>query len=175
MRGWVAACVVVAAGLAVDLGAQERQHPFEVALLSPIQMRAETDAIQIFRFSLLYGRNLSVRGLDVGLVAHNTGGVSKGLQHAVVGLVDGDFVGWQNNVVSITRGEFNGLQTGAYNEIGHGESFQVGLFNRANQVSGLQLGLINYADDFYGVQVGLINIIASKDALGVLPLVNWKF
>ncbi|MEZ4416390.1 MAG: hypothetical protein R3E10_11650 [Gemmatimonadota bacterium] len=161
------------AGAPVASLAQEK--PFEFALYSPIQARSETDAIQVFRFSLLYGRNVSVKGLDVGLVARNTGGISKGLQYALVGIVDGDFVGWQNNGVSITRGRYTGLQTGVYTEIAEGEAMQVGFVNRARNVSGFQLGLINVADNLYGVQIGLLNVISSKDAFGVLPLVNWKF
>ncbi len=93
----------------------------------------------------------------------------------MVGIVEGDCIGWQNDGISITRGQFTGLQTGAYTEMGSGEAVQFGLFNRAHEGSGFQLGLINYADDYYGLQIGLINIIKSKDAFGVLPLVNWKF
>jgi len=173
VAGFLLVAMVLAAPSAVD--AQVAEKPFEFALYSPIQARAETDAIKVLRLSLIYGRNVSVKGLDVGLVARNTGGISKGLQYALVGIVDGDFVGWQNSGVSITRGSFTGLQTGLYSELGTGEALQAGVFNRATRVSGLQLGFINYADDLHGIQIGLINIIKSKDAFGVLPLVNWKF
>ncbi len=159
----------------VAVEAQSAGKPFEFALVSPIQARSESDEISVFRLSLIYGRNVSVRGLDVGLVARSTGGTSKGLQYALVGIVDGDFVGWQNNGVSITRGTYTGLQTGAYTEAARGEVVQFGLFNRARDVSGFQMGLINYADNLYGLQIGLINIISSKEAFGVLPLVNWRF
>lgn len=173
LLGLLALCAFLAAPS--DVHAQAADKPFEFALFTPIQVRDEADAVSVFRLSLLYGSNVSVKGLDIGLVARTTGGVSKGLQYAVVGINDGDFVGWQNNGVSITRGTFTGLQTGVYTEVGGGEALQAGLFNRAERVSGLQLGLINYADDLYGVQIGLVNIISSKEAFGVLPLVNWKF
>lgn len=173
MLGLLATCALI--GVPDDVQAQAADKPFEFALFTPIQVRGEADAINVLRFSLIYGSNVSVKGLDVGLVARTTGGVSKGLQYALVGINDGDFVGWQNSGVSITRGTFTGLQTGAYTEVGSGEALQAGLFNRARRVSGLQLGLINYADDLYGVQIGLVNIIRSKEAFGVLPIVNWKF
>ena len=162
-------------GAPTDLEAQSAEKPFEFSLFSPIQVRSQSDAIQILRLSLIYGRNLSVKGLDVGLVARSTGGVSKGLQYALVGIVDGDFVGWQNNGVSIARGEYTGLQTGVYTDAARGEVVQIGLFNRARDVSGFQLGFVNYADNLHGLQIGLLNVISSKEAFGILPLVNWKF
>ncbi|MDH3224227.1 MAG: hypothetical protein OEO23_10975 [Gemmatimonadota bacterium] len=157
------------------LTGQSPERSFELALYSPVQIRNEDDAIRILRFSLLYGSNESVKGLDVGLVSRNRGGVSKGLQYSLVGIVDGDFIGWQNNLVSITRAEFTGLQSGAYNELGAGEAFQFGLVNRARNVSGLQIGLVNVSDNMYGLQIGLANVIKSKEDLVFFPLVNWSF
>ena len=169
--------MILGATLAVSAPELQAQtdRPFEFALFSPIQVRSESDAIQVLRLSLIYGRNVSVKGLDVGLVARSTGGVSKGLQYALVGINDGDFVGWQNNGVSITRGQYTGLQTGVYTDAARGEVVQIGFFNRARDVSGFQLGFVNYADNLYGLQIGLINVISSKEAFGVLPLVNWRF
>ena len=95
---------------AAELEAQSADEPFELAVFSPLQVRSEDSAIQILRLSLIYRENVSVKGLDVGLVARNTGGVSKGLQYAVVGFVEGDFVGWQNTAVNIVQGTFTGLQ-----------------------------------------------------------------
>ena len=84
--------------------------------------------------------------LQVGIVNQTTGGVSKGLQVGVVGVVEGAcsrprransgtletaqhianhesprttkrFAGWQNNLVSITNGRFDGFQSSAlYNK-----------------------------------------------------------
>ena len=125
--------------------------------------------------SLLYGSNASVKGLDVGLVSRNRRGLSKGLQYAGVGIIDGDFVGWQNNFIGITRGTFTGFQSGAYNELGDGEAFQLGFVNRARNVSGLQIGLVNISDNMYGLQIGLVNVIKSKQDLVFFPIVNWSF
>ena len=158
-----------------ELQAQEDARSLELALFSPLQVRSPEDPIRILRLSLLYGENVSVRGLDVGLVARNTGGISKGLQYAFVGIVDGDFVGWQNSFVSISRQEFLGLQSGFYNEMGTGEAFQLGFLNRAEDVSGFQLGFINLANEMYGLQIGLVNIIESKTSFSFLPIVNWSF
>ncbi|NNF27682.1 MAG: hypothetical protein HKN73_10725 [Gemmatimonadetes bacterium] len=170
-------CVFVA-GLAAALLApsvRAQDQSFELALWSPIQVRSVDDGIRILRFALLYGENVSVKGLDLGLVLRNTGGTSKGLQQALVAMNDGDFVGWQAGFVGITRGEFTGFQQGFYNEIERGEAFQLGFVNRARDVSGLQIGFVNMADNMYGVQIGLINVIRSKDSMVFLPIVNWSF
>lgn len=164
---------LAAALLAPPVTAQVKS--FELALWSPAQIRSVDDDIRILRLALLYGENVSVKGLDLGLVLRNTGGISKGLQHSLVGLNDGDFVGWQANFVSVTRGEFTGLQQGFYNEIGSGEAFQFGFINRATSVSGLQIGVVNLADNMYGIQIGLVNVIRSKDSMVFLPIVNWSF
>ena len=148
---------------------------FELALFPGVQIRGEDSAIQILRLGI-YNRNVSVKGLDIGIVNETTGGVTKGLQIGVVGLARGDFSGWQNNIVNIVHGEFNGFQgAGIYNRMGHGEAFQLGFFNRADDISGFQLGIVNWAGNMRGIQVGLINIISGKESFQFLPIVNWSF
>ena len=148
---------------------------FELALWPGVQLRGTESAIQILRLGL-YNKNLSIKGLDIGIVNQTTGGVSKGLQFGVVGVVEGDFAGWQNNVVSIANGRFDGFQGSAlYNKLDHGEAVQIGFFNRARDISGFQLGIVNWSENMRGVQVGLVNIISGKESLKFLPIVNWSF
>ena len=126
------------------VAAHEPTHNFELSLFPPVQLRGEDSAIAILRLGL-YNKNVDVRGLDVGVVNHNTGGVSKRLQYGLVGVVEGAFLGWQNNVVvNINQAEFFGGQGfGLYNKIDFGEAFQFGIFNRARDISGFQLGIVN--------------------------------
>ncbi len=138
-----------------------QQKPIQLSLFTPVQIFPETDAITGVRLNLLYGRNVSVVGLDLGLVNHTTSSVSKGLQYGLVGLVDSDFVGWQDNVVNVVKGDFEGLQ--------------LGIVNHAHYASGLQLGLVNYAGSMKGLQIGLINIIGQGGQFPVFPIVNWSF
>ena len=147
---------------------------FELSILPGAQLRGEDSAIRILRLGL-YNRNVSVHGLDIGLVNQNTRGMSKGLQFGIVGLVEGDFAGWQNNAVNIVEGETSGLQGGLYNAMNYGEAVQIGFFNRATDISGFQLGIVNWAENMHGVQIGLINIISGKESLQFLPIVNWSF
>ena len=139
-----------------------QDKPVQLALFNPIQIFDENTSITGLRISLLYGKNKTVSGLDWGLVNHTTSGVSKGVQFGMVGIVESDFVGWQNNGVNITHGSFEGLQWG--------------LVNYAGSVSGVQLGLVNYAANMKkGLQIGLINIIKTGGQFPVFPIVNWAF
>ena len=158
------------------VAAQEPSQNFELSLFPPIQLRGESAEIRIVRLGL-YNRNVAVRGLDVGVVNHSTGGISKGLQYGLVGVGEGAFLGWQNNVlVNVNQQEFVGLQgLSVYNQIDWGEAFQFGIFNRARDISGFQLGLVNWAENMHGIQIGIINIISGKESLQFLPIVNWSF
>ena len=138
-----------------------QNRPIQLALVTPIQIFPEDNSITGVRLNLLYGRNVTVSGLDVGLVNHTTTGVSKGLQYGLVGISDSDFTGWQDCTVNITNGKFEG--------------FQYGIVNYADYMSGFQLGLVNYARSAKGLQIGLVNIIRQGGQFPVFPIVNWSF
>lgn len=178
MRRVVMVAVLVAAAasvISVDCGCAEAAEAFQLALFNPIQLRDESASIFALRLNLIYGKNVDVTGLDLGLVNRCTGGVSVGFQHGLVGYVEGSFVGWQNNVVDIVKGQFTGMQSGLYNRIGEGTGMQYGAVNVAGSISGFELGLINYTQTIYGLQIGLINVIRQKEKFPVLPLINWSF
>jgi len=143
------------------ISAQAEQRPVQVALIAPIQIFPDNYTIAGVRINLLYGRNATVTGLDLGLVNHTTMGVSKGYQHGLVGLTEADFVGWQNNGINITKANFEG--------------FQSGIVNYAHYANGVQFGLVNYAVSMKGLQIGLVNIIRQGGQFPVFPIVNWSF
>ena len=149
--------------------------PINLSLFAPIQIVKEDQAVTAFRFSLIYGVNTDLTGLDIGLVALNRGSVT-GFQWAGVGLVDGDFTGWQAGIFHTTGGHFTGFQSGLYNGVATGSGFQLGWVNTAGTFSGFQLGFVNITDNMTsGLQIGLINIIKNKEKLTFFPIVNWKF
>ncbi|HVP56701.1 MAG TPA: hypothetical protein VMU02_01280 [bacterium] len=176
-RAFVMACVGIAilAGIAVESGYAEGSATFQLSLFPPVQLRDENLSISLLRLDLIYGRNVSVHGLDLGLINHCTGGTSVGLQYGIVGYVGGSFVGWQANTIDIVKQRFSGFQSGFYNQMNNGEAVQYGIFNVATDVTGLQLGFINYTQKMYGLQIGLINVIRQKEKLPVLPIINWSF
>ncbi len=145
---------------AKEIAAQDK--PIQLALFNPVQIFNENTSITGLRISLLYGKNARVSGLDWGLVNHITSGVSKGVQFGLVGIVEADYMGWQDNGVNITEGKFEGLQWG--------------VVNYAGTVSGVQIGLVNYAANMTkGLQIGLINIIKQGGQFPVFPIGNWAF
>lgn len=170
-RFLLAALLILAAGTALA------ESPVNLALVNPIQLTSETEDIGAFRLSLIYGKNASMKGLDLSLVGHNTGNFT-GLSWNGVSVVDGDFTGWQNSwLASMTGGNMQGVQTAFYNRAGAGSTgFQWGLLNVADDFSGFQLGFVNITERMRsGLQIGLINVIKSKESLPILPLVNWSF
>jgi hypothetical protein len=176
LAGAALVAIMVTGMLGVGNGvAGEEGEPFQLAFFCPLQIRDEHTSITALRLDLIYGKNVSVTGLDIGIANHCTGGQTLGLQYGLVGLVEGDFMGWQDNAISIVYGAFTGFQSGFYNHCGRGEGFQMGIVNRATDMRGFQLGMVNYCETMYGLQVGLVNIIERKERLPVFVLVNWSF
>jgi hypothetical protein len=171
----VVMAVLVLLGVAVESGFAGDGEVFQLALIAPIQFRDESLSIRLLRLNLIYGRNVSVQGLDIGLINHCTGGTSLGLQYGLVGYIEGNFVGWQTNAIDVVKGRFTGLQTGIFNQMGNGEAVQWGFVNVASDVRGFQLGIINYTQRMYGLQIGILNVIRQKESLPVLPVINWSF
>ena len=152
-------CLVVLLFSKVNiLKAQDK--PIQIALFNPVQIFDENTSITGIRLNLIYGKNTQVSGLDWGLVNHITSGVSMGVQFGLVGIVDADYIGWQDNGVNITKGKFEGLQWG--------------VVNYAGTISGVQIGIVNYATNMTkGLQIGLINIIKQGGQFPFFPIVNW--
>lgn len=160
-RSWVILGLVSLIIILLSAPGYAKNRPIQIALVTPIQIFPEDNSITGIRLNLLYGRNVSVTGLDVGLVNHTTTGKFIGLQYGLVGLSDSDFSGWQDCVVNITNKKFEG--------------FQFGWVNYADYMSGFQLGLVNYAKTAKGLQIGLVNIIRQGGQFPVFPIVNWSF
>jgi hypothetical protein len=176
----VASAIILTAGLFLCLGsgaasADESAKPIQLALVNPLQIFNEETSIHGLRINVIYGVNKDMHGLDIGIANHTTGTV-KGLQWGFVGLADGNFHGWQNNmIVNVTDEIFQGFQSGFYNEAGSGEGFQYGFVNRATSFEGFQLGILNMTDTLKGLQIGILNIRFKGESHRYLPLVNWRF
>ena len=79
--------------VSAPLTARAQSKPIQLSLLTPVQIFPEQTPIAGLRLNVLYGRNVSVQGLDVGLVNHTTTGHFKGVQFGIVGMADSDFDG----------------------------------------------------------------------------------
>lgn len=169
------ACAVLVAGTWADIGFAQQRRPVQLSLVTPIQIFPKEDTIVGVRLNLIYGSNAEVRGIDIGIANHTTGGRSVGVQFGVVGIAGGDFVGWQDNYVNIVKGKFEGLQSGLVNVANEASGLQLAWVNHTQRASGLQLSIVNYARTLNGIQIGLVNIIAEGGAFPVFPIVNWSF
>ena len=162
MKSMVIVALLVLTVLAVlpaDGSAEEKA--VQLSLFNPIQIRPEDTAIKYFRFNLIYGKNTSIVGLDMGLVNHLTAGESKALQLGFVNYVEADLKGLQYGAVNATKGTFTGWQWGFVNYSGH--------------TKGFMLGFVNYSESMYGLQIGLINIIKEGGMLPFFPIFNFSF
>lgn len=166
------AAFALAVLLAAPLAAQS---PVQLSVFTPIQLVPEQQDVGLVRLNLVYSVNRSVKYVDVGLVNVTTGGASAGIQWAFVSVNQGAFTGWQVSAAAVTRGPFQGLQSGWYTSAQRGEGLQWGVVNTAADWNGLQVGIVNIAQRLHGVQVGFVNIIKSGGQFPVFPIVNWSF
>ena len=147
--------------LVLPVASNAQSKPINIALVNPIQIFPENIPISGLRINFLYGKNISMTGLDWGLVNDvGTGGFT-GLQFGAVNLCDGNFGGLQGGFVNINKKTVEG--------------FQYGWYNSGDYVNGLQLGLVNSAQTMKGLQIGLINMIKTGGQFPIFPIVNWSF
>jgi hypothetical protein len=141
------------------LPAMADDKPVNLSLFTPIALVKAEDGVSAFRFNLIYGKNTSVKVVDLGLVNH-TSNLSNGLQWGLVNYNEGDFNGVQLAAVSYNKGT--------------AEGFQWSGFNYAGTAEGLQLALVNYAGSLRGFQVGIVNIAKSGGAFPFMVIANWR-
>ena len=153
---WFALSISIGA----TLPAAAAEKPINLSLFTPISLAKAEDAITAFRFNLIYGRNTSVRVVDLGFINHTTSGLSKGLQWGFVNYTEGEMSGLQLAAINFNKGSAKGLEWSA--------------FNYAANAGGLQLALVNYAERIQGLQIGAINIIKQGGFLPVCIIANWS-
>ena len=173
MKGRIASLATVLA-LFVAGSAFAAPSPIQIALFDPAQIVKNDQSVGILRIDLIYGKNVNVTGLDVGLINHTTGDQG-GLSYGVASIVQGRFVGWQDNFICIADKSFLGLQSGAFNQSKDGHGVQLGFVNVTDRMSGLQVGIVNYTHTMTkGVQIGVGNFIL-EGGIPFLPIVNARF
>jgi hypothetical protein len=153
LGAWCAAVVTIVAAMPAAAG------PINVSLFPPIAIVQPPEGVTAFRLDLLYGKNTSVKVVDLGLINQTTS-TSNGLQWGLVNYNEGAFSGLQLAAVSYNKGSAGGLQWSG--------------FNYAGTASGLQLALVNYAEKLDGFQVGFLNIAKTGGMFPVMVIANWK-
>lgn len=147
--------IMTLANLAAD------SSPLQLALFNPIQLVPEGNAISGIRLNI-YGKNISLSGVDIGIINHLGTGDSKGLELGTVNFIEGNFYGIQwGDLCNYTTQNFQG--------------FQMAPINYARNMNGFQLGFLNYCENMIGLQIGIINIIHNGGILPIMPIINWNF
>lgn len=152
-------------------GARE-SLPLQVSLWPTAQLVCADTPVAGLRLNLLYGDNVVMQGLDLGVVSGSD--CCDGIQINAVNWVRDLAMGLQIGLAN-TMGAAEGLTIGGMNTARTTMTgVQIGILNYAEEAAGLQVGLINSADTMVGLQVGLVNII--RDArVPALPILNWQF
>ena len=167
---------VLTFGLLSEQAVAQKSKPVQVSIINPVQLFNEDASIKGIRFNLLYGKNRTMHGLDVGLVNQVGEGSFKGMQYGFANITDASAKGLQLGVVNFNKGSMTGLQWGGVNTTKEMKGFQYGVVNHAGTMRGFQLGFVNYAEVMdKGLQIGLINIIREGGKFPVFPVINWSF
>ncbi len=151
---------VLGLAMLAALPAAAAEKPINLSIFTPISLAKAEDAITAFRFNLIYGRNTSVKVVDLGLVNHTTSGMSNGLEWGFANFAEGEFSGVQLGALNYDKGTGKGLLLGAINYTGNG--------------GGLHVAFINYAEKLQGVQIGAINFIKQGGMFPVMIIANWS-
>lgn len=135
------------------------EGPVNISLFPPIALVKPDEGVSAFRWNILYGKNTSVKVVDLGLINQTTT-LSNGLQWGFVNYNEGDFSGLQLAAISYNKGDASGLQWSG--------------FNYAGTASGLQVAFINYAEQLDGFQLGVLNIAKAGGMFPFMVIANWK-
>jgi hypothetical protein len=156
--------------------------PLGVSIVPPVQFPPTDFDVAGVRLGLLWGRNRSVYGLDVGLLGNiteqtfsgigisglvnYTKGTTTGILLQAAGLANINLnktmiYGLQFALVNYNAAEsgVGGFQLGLINQSAFTTIYglQFGIYNKARVVKGLQIGLLNFTEDLHGIQIGLLN------------------
>jgi hypothetical protein len=142
--------------------------PAQLALWKPIQVVDSERSVLGFRYSLLWGINQDVSGLDISTGLSKTSGDFIGIQAGGLNFVDGDVTGLQIGLFGLDTGHMRGVQLGllAGSFAGEVTGIQIAAGNSATRARGLQLGIfLNASEEMKGFQLaGWLN--GSGDVMG---------
>ena len=173
-----AACAKESPSYSRDLYSPDT-HPMTilaVGLADPVQLPQANYNVAGLRWSIFYGSNFTVSGIDVGLVGRVNDSFT-GLALTAADWVEGDVVGAQlSGVASIIKGNATGFQMAPFVNYNHGvfTGFQTGLVNYDGTFNGLQFGGLNWDKGLcYGLQVGVGNVAVSEFHGWSVGLINY--
>ena len=178
--------LVLCFALLVCANLASAETPFQLGV--PNNNAPDDPDVNGVRLSIFYGKNRSVRGLDLGLLSLSETSSLSGVAFVLgMGKVTGEMSGGAAfSLINIHTGRDRGLNAAFINRINSAESaVDVGFVNIADgatmlDVGGLnvsdsstaQLGFINVTKKITGFQFGFVNI-AENGFLPVFPIFNF--
>src|SRR5262245_6109737 len=108
---WFAVCISMLAALS----AAAAEKPINLSIITPISLAKAEDAVTAFRFNVIYGKNTSVKIVDLGMINHTTTGLSSGLALGFVNYTEGEVSGLQFGSININQGSTKGFQWAGIN------------------------------------------------------------
>ena len=175
--------------------------PVSVTVFPPIQFPADNYTITGGRFSILWGRQRDLYGLDVGVLGNITdetfvgigisgllnltGGTTTILGLQLAGLANINTNKTQIYGLQATLGinsntassSIVGLQIAPIANLSpymNIYGIQAGIYNRALSVYGFQIGVVNVVKNLHGIQIGLLNF-NEGGLFFVAPVLNIGF
>lgn len=147
---------------------------FQMGLYSPIQIFSYDTEVSGLRLNIFYGKNISVSGIDIGLLNYSEGGNGFGV--GIANLVDGQYKGIQIGALNKSQ-NFYGIQLGLLGQYNQKDFYGLGIsglnFTIGN-VYGAQLGLFgNHGDVVHLSQISLGINFASSNPVQISGLGNY--
>jgi hypothetical protein len=160
--------------------------PFQFA--APALRAPDDPNVNGVRFSIFYGTNERVRGLDFGLLSLSettnlsglglvaglgkvTGTMSGGAAISLINIHSGSDTGLNAAFVNLLNDASSAVDVGFINVAEGATMFDLGGLNVSNS-STVQLGFVNVTKNIKGVQIGFLNV-AENGFLPVFPFFNF--
>lgn len=173
MKRFIPAFSLCFALAAIAVSAAPAWTPIQLGIAgTACQVFPEETAVTGLRLNLAASRNVSVTGIDLGLVSFGDD-----IQAIRVNLLNSSDYHFSGVEVGLCNHEaaLSGLAVGAFNSVdGDASGILVGIFNKANVMTGMQIGLFNQAVSLRGIQIGLVNLI-DDGPLTFFPVINMAF
>ena len=171
-----------------------------VLILLPLSVQAETSAqfqmvgrapddpdVNGFRLVLLYGKNKSVRGLDLGLANFSeqetfngfsfimgisrTSVSSSGCACSFVNIHEGKSSGFNGAFVNLVKNMETGANVGFVNVTENSSSVDIGGLSMSKK-SKTQIGFVNFTEELGTLQIGFLNF-AENGFQPMFPFFNY--
>lgn len=149
--------------------------PIQISFYAPVQIYTNDTEIDGLRLGLLYSKNDSVKGLDLGLF--NRSIELKGLEIGGINQIEGKYAGFQLGIINLIEDNFYGVQIGIaqFNQKSlYGFGFAPIAITKQD-VNGMQVGILaNYGKKVLFPQLSLGVNMAESTSVQISGIGNYS-